>query len=99
GQGALAGAIAASTDSAGRSFPLVVAAPLTGPAAELVACPEVLPLVLEDFWQLASEVAAAVQAAGSVEQGARSTPSDFAWGIDGSQARAAYAEWAAALPL
>jgi type VI secretion system ImpM family protein len=97
--GVLAGAIAASADSAGRSFPLVVAAPLTGAAAELAPCPEVLPLVLEDFWQLASEAAVAVQAAGSVEHAGGVTPPDFTWAIEGSQARAAYAEWAAALPL
>lgn len=99
GPGVLAGAIAASADSAGRSFPLVVAAPLTGAGVEVAARPEALPLVLEDFWQLASEVAVAVQSAGSVERAASIAPPDFAWELDGSQAGAAYAEWAASLPL
>jgi type VI secretion system ImpM family protein len=99
GQGALAGAIAGSTDSAGRSFPLVVAASLLGSAAASASHPEVLPLVLEDFWQLASEVAVAVQSAGSAEQATRAAPSDFPWGMEGPEARAAYVEWSAALPL
>jgi type VI secretion system ImpM family protein len=98
GQGVLSGAIIASADSAGRSYPLAVAAPLVS-AAELGASPEVLPLVLEDFWQIASEIAAAVRASGSVEQASSAAPSDFAWGVDGAQAIAAYAEWATALPL
>jgi type VI secretion system ImpM family protein len=97
--GALAGAIAASTDSAGRCFPLVVAASLVGTPAAPVSQPEVLPLVLEDFWQLSSEVAAAVQGAGSAERAASAAPADFGWGIDGPEARAAYTAWSAALPL
>ena len=99
GQGVLAGAIAGSTDSAGRNFPLVVAASLMGSSAAMASYPEVLPLVLEDFWQLASEVAVAVQGAGSAEQASSAAPTDFTWGIEGSEARAAYAEWSAALPL
>ena len=99
GQGALAGAIAASTDSAGRSFPLVVAAPLAGAGVDIAACPEVLPLVLEDFWQLASEVVVAVQAAGSVEHAASVSPGDFTWPLGAPQAAEAYADWAASLPL
>ena len=99
GHGALGGAIVASADSAGRSFPLTVAASLAGPAAELASCPELLPLVLEDFWQLASDVAVAVQSSGSVERAASVAPSGFSWELAASQARAAYAEWAASLPL
>ena len=99
GQGVLAGAIAASTDSAGRNFPLVVAASLLGSPAAPASHPEVLPLVLEDFWQLASEVVVAVQGAGSAERAASAAPTDFSWGIDGPDARAAYAEWSAALPV
>jgi type VI secretion system ImpM family protein len=99
GHGALAGAIAASTDSAGRSYPLVVAAPLSGAATEVAATPEMLPLVLEDFWQLASEVSVAVQSAGSVERAASAVPSDFTWGIPVPEAIATYAQWAASLPL
>jgi type VI secretion system ImpM family protein len=97
-EGVLSGAIVASADAAGRSYPLAVAAPLSS-AAELAACPEVLPLVLEDFWQSASEIAVAVRAAGSVDRAASSAPAEVAWGVDGAEARAAYAEWAAALPL
>jgi type VI secretion system ImpM family protein len=97
--GVLAGAIAASSDSAGRSFPLVVAASLLGSAATLAPHPEVLPLVLEDFWQLASEVAVAVQSAPSAEQATSAAPIDFSWGVGGPEARAAYAEWSASLPL
>ncbi|MET0593259.1 MAG: type VI secretion system-associated protein TagF [Polyangiaceae bacterium] len=98
GQGVLSGAIVASADSAGRSYPLAVGAPLSS-APELGACPEVLPLVLEDFWQSASEIAGAVRAAGSVDGAASATPADFTWSVDVAQACAAYAEWATALPL
>jgi type VI secretion system ImpM family protein len=98
GQGALAGAILASTDSAGRNYPLIVAAPLYA-AGELAAYPEVLPLVLEDFWQQASEVAVAVQECGSVEHAAGVAAADFAAGADPAQALAAYTEWSSALPL
>jgi type VI secretion system ImpM family protein len=99
GQGVVGGAIVPSADSAGRSFPLVVAVPLTGVATAIGGCPEVLPLVLEDFWQLASEVAVAVLTAGSLERAASAVPSEFVWGLDGAQAVAAYSEWAASLPL
>jgi len=97
--GALVGAIAASADSAGRSYPLVVAAPLAGGGVDIAARPEVLPLVLEDFWQLSSEVAVAVQGAGTVDRAASVAPGDFAWPLAASQAADAYAEWAASLPL
>ncbi|HMI87895.1 MAG TPA: type VI secretion system-associated protein TagF [Polyangiaceae bacterium] len=99
GQGVLGGAIVASWDSAGRSFPLIVAAPLPAAGDAMGARPEILPLVLEDFWQLASEVAVAVQAAGSIERAASIAPTEFAWGLDEAQAGAAYTEWAASLPL
>jgi hypothetical protein len=98
GQGALAGAILASTDSAGRNFPLTVAAPLPA-MTEVVLSPEVLPLVLEDFWQQASDLAVAVQGCGSLEHASGLAAADFAVGPDPAQARAAYAEWSAALPL
>jgi type VI secretion system ImpM family protein len=98
GQCVLGGAILASTDVAGRCFPLSVAASLPA-SAELSSSPEVLPLFLEDFWQLTSEMAAAVHAGGSVERAISAVPSDLAWELDGAQAREAYAEWAAALPL
>jgi type VI secretion system ImpM family protein len=94
----LGGAISASADSAGRSYPIAVAAPLAS-SAELAASPEVLPLVLEDFWQTASEIAVAVRASGSVDRAAAAAPADFATDVGGAQARAAYAEWASALPL
>ena len=98
GQGVLAGAILASTDSAGRNFPLIVAAPLVA-AGEIGASPEVLPLVLEDFWQQASELAVAVQRCGSVEHAASVAAADFSAGPGPAEARAAYAEWCGALPL
>ena len=99
GQGALAGAIVASADSAGRNYPLVVAAPLSSAGAEVAARPEILPIVLEYFWQLASDVAVAVHAAGSVERAASVAPGDFAWPLGAPQAVAAYTDWAASLPL
>jgi type VI secretion system protein ImpM len=98
GQGVLAGAILASTDSAGRNFPLIVAAPLVA-AGEIGASPEVLPLVLEDFWQQASELAVAVQGCGSVEHASSVAAADFSAGPGPAEARAAYAEWCGSLPL
>ena len=52
---ALIGGFAPSWDRAGRRFPLTVAMPLFA-SPELLAAPEVLPLVLESCWQSTSEL-------------------------------------------
>lgn len=51
----LVGAIAPSADVAGRTFPLVVAAPVDcGP--EIVRMPELVPLLVEPFWVQVSQL-------------------------------------------
>lgn len=57
----LAGAMAPSSDQAGRLFPLAVALPLSAPA-EVRAQPELLPLLLEPCWLTASELVSAALA-------------------------------------
>ena len=53
----LCGALAPSRDSAGRAFPLAVAAPLHA-STELLRRPELLPFVLEDSWARLTEACA-----------------------------------------
>ncbi|HYO93448.1 MAG TPA: type VI secretion system-associated protein TagF, partial [Polyangiaceae bacterium] len=57
----LAGAMAPSSDQAGRLFPLAVALPLSAPA-EVRAQPALLPLLLEPCWRTASELVSAALA-------------------------------------
>ncbi|MDP9033580.1 MAG: type VI secretion system-associated protein TagF [Myxococcota bacterium] len=51
----IAGVIGPSCDQAGRSFPLALATPVTmGP--QVARHPEIAPIVLESYWQAASEM-------------------------------------------
>ena len=58
----IAGVLGPSRDSAGRSYPLAVAAPAAFDAA-LGAHPEVAPIVLESYWDLAIDVLTEVRSA------------------------------------
>ncbi|MDP9151419.1 MAG: type VI secretion system-associated protein TagF [Myxococcota bacterium] len=57
----IAGVVGPSCDQAGRPFPLSVATPVAI-GAQVSAHPEIAPLVLESYWQAASEVLFAVRA-------------------------------------
>ena len=58
----IAGVLGPSRDSAGRSYPLAIAAPAAFDAA-LGAHPEVAPIVLESYWDLAIDILTEVHAA------------------------------------
>lgn len=95
----LAGAIVPSHDGAGRNFPLIVAAPFADQAEALASTPELLPIVLEDFWQLANDLAVAVQNAGGVDVAGRVasvTPPPMP---SASEASATYVAWTNTMPL
>lgn len=92
--GVLCGALAPSRDSAGRAFPLALAAPLRL-APELVARPELLPFALEGLWAEATELLAASRSATVAGAPALHGSAD----IDASEAAQLYDEWAAELPL
>jgi type VI secretion system ImpM family protein len=56
----VAGVVSASEDRAGRSYPLAVAAPVAF-GADIAAHPEIVPIVLETYWQRALDVLTAVR--------------------------------------
>lgn len=92
----LAGAIAPSRDSAGRSFPLAVAAPLTMSPA-LLARPELLPFSLEELWAEATSALAGLlekRAGDALEVPSLSAGHDAEVG----EAAALYDGWLAGLP-
>lgn len=94
----VAGVIGPSADSAGRRFPLTIAASLRL-AEALVASPEVTPLVLESLWAEAGALWSPVREGGlpnlpAAAAGFRPAPD---LGVD--EARELYAAWAAGLPL
>jgi type VI secretion system protein ImpM len=95
----LAGAIVPSHDGAGRNFPLIVAAPFADQAEELAATPELLPIVLEDFWQLANELVVAVQDAGGQDLAGRLAAVALPPMPSASEAAATYVEWKNTMPL
>jgi type VI secretion system ImpM family protein len=95
----LAGAMVPSHDGAGRNFPLIVAAPFADQAEELAATPELLPIVLEDFWQLANELVVAVQDAGGHDLAGRLAAVPLPPMPSASEAAATYVEWKNTMPL
>jgi len=94
----VAGAIAPSSDGAGRAFPLVVATRVAV-TFELGRSPEALPLLLEGLWQHASEVVEQVKAAQAVEWVEKLVASYQGSGSTAADALASYEDWARALPL
>jgi type VI secretion system ImpM family protein len=98
GVGLLAGAMGPSWDGAGRAFPLVVATTVA-PTAELGRCPETLPLLLEEFWQRASDLVDQVKSAQAlewVEHLAAATATSWSPAVE---VLASYEQWACTLPL
>ncbi len=86
----LAGAIAPSSDALGRQFPVAVLAELQSPAV-IAASPELLPVLLEQFWDQSAELVFEAAEQGSdptarLPHMARSLP-------DLATARAAYDAW------
>ncbi len=94
----LVGVVAPSEDGAGRQFPLALAGTLALPSS-VGANPQVLPLLVEDFWQGASDLLWEVKAkaGAAAEDRFRMLQSCFEFPVDG--ARAAYGEWIAALTV
>ncbi len=94
---ALVGALGPSSDRAGRRFPLSVAMPLFA-SAELRACPEVLPLVLESAWQASGEIVLSLTADPDANVAER-LEHLAAPAIELEEALDAYAEWTRSLPV
>jgi type VI secretion system ImpM family protein len=92
------GALGPSADSAGRQFPLIVAAPLRL-APELHAAPELLPFVLEAFWARASALLAQIQSPYVFDLHAAASTLETAADISVQAAQALYDEWTRGLPL
>jgi len=93
-----AGVVTPSRDAAGRRFPLCVAFPFA-PSAEMTQASEVTPLVLESYWQAASELVLELVADPMQDLGRR---------LDGlrvldepllEDAIASYSQWTHDLPL
>ena len=94
----LCGVFGPSADSAGRQFPLIIAAPLQV-ASSLLATPEQLPFLFEGFWAQASEALGALLTAPhgdlhSVAGALRAAPA-----LAQPEAAQLYSEWAGSLPL
>lgn len=93
----LAGALAPSHDSAGRLFPLAVAAPLRM-ASELLTRPELLPFSLEALWAEATGALAELLRARAVD--GTLLPGLRAGGeAEVSEAAGMYDDWVHTLPL
>ncbi len=88
---ALVGAFGPSRDRAGRRFPLTVAVPLFA-SNDLVAAPEILPLVLEACWLSSSQWVLSLDAApdASIRLPADSFPAPE---VDLDDALSSYAAW------
>jgi type VI secretion system ImpM family protein len=91
----LCGALAPSRDSAGRQFPLALAAPLRLPP-EVVVRPELLPFLLETVWSEATRALVEALETGNPELAGAIQLEPAA---DVAEAAGLYAEWAAQLPL
>jgi type VI secretion system ImpM family protein len=92
----LAGVVAPSADGAGRQYPIALAGTLALPSG-VVSSPEILPLLVEDFWQGASDLLSEtkVKAVDTIDHRFRNLQERFEFTVDG--ARGAYGEWIAAL--
>ncbi|HEY3594243.1 MAG TPA: type VI secretion system-associated protein TagF [Polyangiaceae bacterium] len=92
----LAGVVAPSEDGAGRQYPVSLLGTIALPSA-VTSTPEVLPLLVEDFWQSASDLLTVTRAAGpsAFEQSIGALQTRFEFTVDG--ARGAYGQWTAAL--
>lgn len=93
----LCGALAPSRDSAGRAFPLAVAAPLQA-STELLRRPELLPFVLEDAWARLTEACAHLMSEGRFDPAAlpelAGTPAEPV-----ADAAQVYDDWVSSLEL
>ena len=96
GRTALAGALAASSDAAGRRFPIAAASELEL-GVELSEHGEVLPLLLEPLWAVTSQLVLELQEAdrATLDGGELGVDLD----VDLGQARAAYQRWTEELEL
>jgi type VI secretion system ImpM family protein len=94
----LCGALAPSRDSAGRQFPLVVAAPLRV-SRELAELPQLLPFVLEGFWGNATALLWDLLAGAATDPRAACAALHAEPVLDAQEAAALYAEWSSELEL
>lgn len=94
----VAGALGPSADSAGRQFPLIVAAPLRV-STELRRSPELLPFVLEAFWSRASALVAQLLSPYEFDLHVAGANTQTDPDIGVQDARALYGEWSQNLPL
>jgi type VI secretion system ImpM family protein len=94
---ALVGAFGPSVDRAGRRFPLSVGMPLTA-NAELLASPEIMPLVFEPCWQTASDfvLSLALEPDASVATRLLGVLPPV---VELEEALVSYAEWTRSLPI
>lgn len=92
----LAGALAPSHDSAGRLFPLAVAAPLRM-APELLTRPELLPFSLEGLWAEATSALDALLRERSADVSV--PPLEAGADAEVAEASGMYDEWVHTLPL
>lgn len=98
GEELLAGAIAPSADGAGRRYPAAIVASVSV-AADATATPEVLPLVLEELWQGASELLSEVATARAELDAERMRALRAGGGLALEEARSAYAQWTDTLTI
>jgi type VI secretion system ImpM family protein len=94
---ALVGAFGPSSDRAGRRFPLTVAMPLAAPA-ELLAAPEIMPLVLEPCWNVCSQLVLSLAAEPNANVAERLSQMSVPE-VDLDDALGSYAEWTRSLPV
>jgi hypothetical protein len=91
GDALLAGALAPSADEMGREFPIAILGRIEN-AAGVAGCPELLPVLLERFWERASELVLSAAEEGrnpGVELAALEEPLPS----QPAEARAQYEQW------
>jgi type VI secretion system ImpM family protein len=94
----LVGAIAPSSDAAGRPFPIVVCSSVHDGQA-LRRSPEAAPILLEDLWLFASELVSKAPSDGGASIVAKAAAARFACSMTETDAQRAYDEWAASMPI
>jgi type VI secretion system ImpM family protein len=88
----LAGALTPSQDGAGRQYPIALVGTLVVPAL-LAGAPELLPLVIEDFWQAAIDLllSAKSKPVDTNDESFRQLQASFGFPLE--EAHAGYAQW------
>jgi type VI secretion system ImpM family protein len=97
-RGVVCGVLGPSADSAGRRFPLAIAA-AARVAEDVEARPDLLPLIFENVWSAADGLFGLVQSGALGELTGARGGSEVAPDLALDEAAALYARWAAELPL